>query len=418
MSSSASAAQFTATNGPCRRLAACTARATSSLPAPLSPSIRTGNGDAAARGMASRSCRISSLTPTRPRAAGVDGGAGAEAMAASSGARRSAPALTIHGAGAAAPGMRGRHRNSPTGSAPYSTGTTLASSRAVSVGSSSTATSTRGACSHTATEDASTACRRRRQRWATARRSWSDAVMPTAGARHGPSPARPASLDCRRPAPPGRRRNFVYNSRAMLRFLTAGESHGRGLVVIVDGLPAGLPIDLDRLTHALRRRQGGYGRGRRMAIESDTAVVQSGVRRGRTTGAPVALLIENRDWVNWQRTMHTEAEAPDDATGRQPRPGRPSATRARRSRRRPEVRARGRARRARTGQRPGDGGARRRRRPRAATAGGGRRVGGEPRHRHRRGRPRRRSRRQLRRSARPWPPTVRCGAWTPHSRRA
>jgi chorismate synthase len=113
----------------------------------------------------------------------------------------------------------------------------------------------------------------------------------------------------------------------MLRFLTAGESHGRGLVVIVDGLPAGLSIDLDRLTHALRRRQGGYGRGRRMAIESDTAVVQSGVRRGRTTGAPVALLIENRDWVNWQRTMHTGPEAPEGAAGAnraavvRPRPG-------------------------------------------------------------------------------------------------
>lgn len=113
----------------------------------------------------------------------------------------------------------------------------------------------------------------------------------------------------------------------MLRFLTAGESHGRGLVVIVDGLPAGLPIDLDRLTHALRRRQGGYGRGRRMAIESDTAVVQSGVRRGRTTGAPVALLIENRDWVNWQRTMHTGPDVPEGATGAnrapvvRPRPG-------------------------------------------------------------------------------------------------
>jgi len=113
----------------------------------------------------------------------------------------------------------------------------------------------------------------------------------------------------------------------MLRFLTAGESHGRGLVVIVDGLPAGLPIDLDRLTLALRRRQGGYGRGRRMAIESDTAVVQSGVRRGTTTGAPVALLIENRDWINWQRTMHTGVEAPDGATGAnrapvvRPRPG-------------------------------------------------------------------------------------------------
>ena len=113
----------------------------------------------------------------------------------------------------------------------------------------------------------------------------------------------------------------------MLRFLTAGESHGRGLVVIVDGLPAGLPLDLDRLNALLHRRQGGYGRGRRMAIESDRAEVQSGVRPGRTTGGPVALLITNRDWVNWQRTMHTGAEMPDDATGAnrapvvRPRPG-------------------------------------------------------------------------------------------------
>ncbi len=113
----------------------------------------------------------------------------------------------------------------------------------------------------------------------------------------------------------------------MLRFLTAGESHGRGLVVIVDGLPAGLPVDLDRLDDLLRRRQGGYGRGRRMAIESDRAQVQSGVRHGRTTGAPVALLIENRDWVNWQRTMHVGAEMPDEASGAnrapvvRPRPG-------------------------------------------------------------------------------------------------
>lgn len=113
----------------------------------------------------------------------------------------------------------------------------------------------------------------------------------------------------------------------MLRFLTAGESHGRGLVVIVDGLPAGLPIDVDRLATLLRRRQGGYGRGRRMAIESDRAGVLSGVRRGRTTGGPVALTIENRDWVNWQRTMSVEAEPPADATGAnrapviRPRPG-------------------------------------------------------------------------------------------------
>ena len=113
----------------------------------------------------------------------------------------------------------------------------------------------------------------------------------------------------------------------MLRFLTAGESHGRGLVVVVDGVPAGLPLDLTRLTALLRRRQGGYGRGRRMAIESDRADVMSGVRRGITTGAPITLVVENRDWVNWQRTMHVEPEAPEGATGAnrapvvRPRPG-------------------------------------------------------------------------------------------------
>lgn len=113
----------------------------------------------------------------------------------------------------------------------------------------------------------------------------------------------------------------------MLRFLTAGESHGPTLVVIVDGVPAGLALDLPRLDAALRRRQGGYGRGRRMAIESDAARVVGGVRRGVTTGAPVAIEIANRDWVNWQKTMHVEPEMPDTATGAsraavvRPRPG-------------------------------------------------------------------------------------------------
>jgi chorismate synthase len=113
----------------------------------------------------------------------------------------------------------------------------------------------------------------------------------------------------------------------MLRFLTAGESHGRALVVIVDGVPAGLALDVAAIVRDLRRRQGGYGRGRRMAIESDAPVVLAGVRHGMTTGAPVAMTIENRDWVNWQYTMHPSADPPEDAAGARrapvtrPRPG-------------------------------------------------------------------------------------------------
>jgi chorismate synthase len=125
----------------------------------------------------------------------------------------------------------------------------------------------------------------------------------------------------------GVRRNFVYNFPLMLRFLTAGESHGRALVVILEGLPAGLSIDPDALTRDLRRRQLGYGRGRRMAIESDRAEILSGVRAGETLGGPVAMLIENRDWPNWQQTMHVQATMPPEATGARrspvtrPRPG-------------------------------------------------------------------------------------------------
>jgi chorismate synthase len=113
----------------------------------------------------------------------------------------------------------------------------------------------------------------------------------------------------------------------MLRFLTAGESHGQALVVTVDGMPAGLELDIDALNEQLRRRQGGYGRGRRMAIESDRAEILAGVRHGWTTGAPIALLIRNRDWVNWQQTMYVEREMPESASGARraevtrPRPG-------------------------------------------------------------------------------------------------
>ncbi len=113
----------------------------------------------------------------------------------------------------------------------------------------------------------------------------------------------------------------------MLRFLTAGESHGKALVAIVEGIPAGLTIDFDAITADLRRRQTGYGRGRRMAIESDRAEPLSGIRHGTSTGGPIALLIPNKDWENWQRTMYTGPEMPADATGidrppvTRPRPG-------------------------------------------------------------------------------------------------
>jgi chorismate synthase len=111
----------------------------------------------------------------------------------------------------------------------------------------------------------------------------------------------------------------------MLRFLTAGESHGKGLVVILEGMPAGVHLDLDAITEQLRRRQGGYGRGRRMAIESDHAEILSGVRGAETIGSPIALLIRNRDWENWKQTMHAEEQAPADASG----PQRPLVTRPR-----------------------------------------------------------------------------------------
>src|SRR5437899_8363987 len=113
----------------------------------------------------------------------------------------------------------------------------------------------------------------------------------------------------------------------MLRFLTAGESHGKALVAILEGLPAGLTIDFDAITTDLRRRQTGYGRGRRMLIESDRADALSVVRHGESTGGPIALLIPNKDWENWQRTMRVEADLPASATGAdrpavtRPRPG-------------------------------------------------------------------------------------------------
>ncbi len=122
-------------------------------------------------------------------------------------------------------------------------------------------------------------------------------------------------------------KNFDVEYACVLRFLTAGESHGQALVAILEGLPAGLRIDAAVIASQLARRQRGYGRGRRMAIESDRAEILSGVRAGETIGSPVALLIRNRDWENWQRTMAVEASVPEGATGAnrgpvtRPRPG-------------------------------------------------------------------------------------------------
>jgi len=92
----------------------------------------------------------------------------------------------------------------------------------------------------------------------------------------------------------------------MLRYLTAGESHGKGLTVIIEGVPAGLALSEEYIGRDLRRRQGGYGRGRRQKIEQDWAQIRSGVRHGKTLGSPIALLIDNKDWVNWQDVMALE----------------------------------------------------------------------------------------------------------------
>ncbi len=92
----------------------------------------------------------------------------------------------------------------------------------------------------------------------------------------------------------------------MLRYQTAGESHGQGLIAILSGLPAGLRIDFDFVNRELRRRQGGYGRGGRMKIESDAAQFLSGVRHGQTIGSPITVLIANRDWENWKEALAVE----------------------------------------------------------------------------------------------------------------
>ena len=92
----------------------------------------------------------------------------------------------------------------------------------------------------------------------------------------------------------------------MIRWFTAGESHGQGLMIIVEGVPAYLPLDEEYIAHHLGRRQRGYGRGGRQQIERDHAHIQTGVRHGYTLGSPIGMLLENRDWVNWQDAMAVE----------------------------------------------------------------------------------------------------------------
>src|SRR5271155_1869702 len=115
----------------------------------------------------------------------------------------------------------------------------------------------------------------------------------------------------------------------MLRFVTAGESHGQALVAWISGLPAGVPVDMEFVSRELHRRQLGFGRGARQRIERDQADILAGVRHGKTIGAPIAIRIENRDWANWEKALpveDTEGADPGTAQAGQrpltaPRPG-------------------------------------------------------------------------------------------------
>lgn len=107
-------------------------------------------------------------------------------------------------------------------------------------------------------------------------------------------------------------------------FTTAGESHGRALIAIIEGLPAGLEIDIDQINHELWQRQQGYGRGGRQKIEKDEAQILSGLRHGKTLGSPIALMIENRDFIHWEEVMSAaklEKEQKNPRLVKRPRPG-------------------------------------------------------------------------------------------------
>src|SRR3974390_2183273 len=108
----------------------------------------------------------------------------------------------------------------------------------------------------------------------------------------------------------------------MLRYFTSGESHGEALVAFISGLPAGLRVDLPFIDRELWRRQQGYGRGGRMKIETDKAHILSGVHHGITIGSPISVLLENKDWKNWQESLPVgEGDLSRTKAVRSPRPG-------------------------------------------------------------------------------------------------
>jgi chorismate synthase len=107
----------------------------------------------------------------------------------------------------------------------------------------------------------------------------------------------------------------------MIRFLTAGESHGKALVTIIEGFPSNLPISKDYINSHLKRRQAGFGRNARMKIESDSVQILSGIRFGKTIGSPISFLIENKDWANWHDVMAVDQKVSDSKKITIPRPG-------------------------------------------------------------------------------------------------
>ncbi len=225
------------------------------------------------------------------------------------------------------------------------------------------------------------------------------------------------SPSCARVIPgglPGKRRSRRHGRiGCMLRWLTAGESHGRALLAICEGVPAGVEVATADIAAALARRRAGYGRGARMKFEQDEVELTAGVRHGRTLGGPVAIRIDNTEWPKWETVMSPDPVPPRRASqpGAQ-RAADPAPARPRRPGRDAEVRLRRRARRAGAGQRAGDGGQGRARRGRPPVpAPGHRRRDRQSRGGHRRGqRPGRAA------SARRGTPSgsmpTRCAAWT------